>query len=335
MSFFRETGMVKEAEQSEKVKEIDRPQGKTAENLRLAPDDDRPGEALQDALNRALERLGFDGGTALDKKTGTDSAEKSGINEPAESRGRCEYLEKGEDGNYYSKETGKAYDSVEAWEKAQQTLEKRYESIADFYEKKANREYARFRNAAENGESEAQKWEHYRRAQECYAKGKECREKAAAVRERLSWSRSDEKPDTGEADEKNHSSDVSECVEKDKPIQNKQDGLQREDEVREELKKAYPLEKGYEVISEAYLRDSGGGIVKDPETGQARRIDFVVVKDGKAVDSIEVTSKTADKSNQIAKENRVRENGGNYVRDKTGSLIEIPGSVRTRVERRD
>ena len=99
--------------------------------------------------------------------------------------------------------------------------------------------------------------------------------------------------------------------------------------------KKYPPEEGYEIISEAYLRDADGNIVKDPETGKARRIDFVVVKDGKVIDSIEVTSKTADKSDQLAKENRIREFGGNYIRDNNGNLIKIPSSVQTRVERRD
>ena len=120
-----------------------------------------------------------------------------------------------------------------------------------------------------------------------------------------------------------------------KAIQNKIDGLRREDEVEKELREKYPEEEGYEIISEAYLRDENGNIVKDPVTGEARRIDFVVVKDGKVVDSIEVTSKTADKTGQSAKETRIRENGGNYIRDSNGNLIKIPDNVQTRIERRD
>ena len=62
----------------------------------------------------------------------------------------------------------------------------------------------------------------------------------------------------------------------------------------------------------------------------------VVVKDGKVVDSIEVTSKTAPKEAQSAKEERIRENGGNYIKDPdTGELIRIPDSVHTRIERRE
>lgn len=130
-------------------------------------------------------------------------------------------------------------------------------------------------------------------------------------------------------------SDASDSPEKGKPIQNKIDGLQREAEVKDELEKKYSPEEGYEIISEAYLRDADGNIVKDPETGKARRIDFIVAKGGKIIDSIEVTSKTADKSDQLAKESRIRDNGGNYVRDNNGNLIKLPSSVQTRVERRD
>jgi hypothetical protein len=118
-------------------------------------------------------------------------------------------------------------------------------------------------------------------------------------------------------------------------IQNKLDGLEREKEVAKDLEKQYPPEKGYEILSEVYLRDENGNIVKDPTTGEARRIDFVVVKDGKVVDSVEVTSKTADKTKQLAKEDRIKDAGGNYIQDSNGNLIKIPSNVNTRVERRD
>lgn len=117
-------------------------------------------------------------------------------------------------------------------------------------------------------------------------------------------------------------------------LPNKEEGLRRENEVLEELKKKYPETEGYEIVSEAYLRDSEGKIVRDPVTGEARRIDFVVVKDGKVIDSIEVTSKTADKTGQIAKEGRIREAGGNYIRTYDGSLAEFPNNIQTTIERR-
>ena len=119
------------------------------------------------------------------------------------------------------------------------------------------------------------------------------------------------------------------------PIQNKQDGLRREGEVETELQETYPPEEGYSIEQEVYLRDKDGNIVKDPVTGEARRIDFVVIKDGEVVDSVEVTSKTADKTSQSAKEERIRDIGGNYIKDSNGNLVEIPANVQTRIERRD
>lgn len=139
----------------------------------------------------------------------------------------------------------------------------------------------------------------------------------------------------GEDNSEQKHDDGSEASEVKTPIQNKIDGLAREKEVAEELQEKYPPEEGYEIVSEAYLRDKDGNIVRDSETGEARRVDFVVVKDGKVVDSVEVTSKTADKTEQTAKEERIREAGGNYIRDYNGNLVEIPSTVQTRIERRD
>lgn len=117
-------------------------------------------------------------------------------------------------------------------------------------------------------------------------------------------------------------------------LPNKEEGLRREAEVEEELEKKYPESEGYEIVSEAYLRDSDGKIVQDFETGAARRIDFVVVKDNQVVDSIEVTSETAVKTGQIAKEERIREAGGNYIRTSDGSLAKYPDNLHTTIERR-
>lgn len=132
----------------------------------------------------------------------------------------------------------------------------------------------------------------------------------------------------------NKSLDVSfnrslECI-----LPNKEEGLRREAEVKKELEEKYPESEGYEIISEAYLRDSEGNIVRDPETNTARRIDFVVVKDGVVVDSIEVTSETADKTGQSDKEARIRAEGGNYVRTGDGTLARFPDDVETKIERR-
>ena len=118
------------------------------------------------------------------------------------------------------------------------------------------------------------------------------------------------------------------------PIQNKIDGLRREKEVFESLKEQYPSEKGFDIVSEATLRDKDGNVAIDPETNKGRRIDFVVVKDGKAVDSIEVTSLGENKDQQMAKEERIRDSGGNFIKDNNGNLIEIPENIHTRIERR-
>ena len=300
---------------------------------------------LKDDMDSVFKKVGMLKET--DEKTESYKTDSDDDSEYSDS------LEKAEDGTYYDKETGKQYDSVEAWKKAQETLAKRYESTADFYENKANSEWAKFKNSEANGESDDEKWDHYKKSQEYYNKAKELREKAKAIREKLGENDSkdvgdnkdaDDNKDTDDnkdvddkknVDDNKDTGDNKDVNEKGSPIQNKIDGLKREQEVEEELKKKYSPEEGYEILSEVYLRDKDGKIVKDPETGEARRVDFVVIKDGKVVDSIEVTSKTADKTEQTAKENRIRENGGNYIKDKDGNLIEIPSTVQTKIERRD
>ncbi len=128
--------------------------------------------------------------------------------------------------------------------------------------------------------------------------------------------------------------DEEKQLEKGEPIKNKQDGCERERIVSEELHEKYPSEDGYDVVDEVYLRDADGKIVKDPESGEARRVDFMVVKDEKVVDSIEVTSLTAPKKEQTDKETRIRGAGGNYIYDNNRNLVEIPADVKTLIERR-
>ena len=112
-------------------------------------------------------------------------------------------------------------------------------------------------------------------------------------------------------------------------------GAAREEAVGSELAYEYPAENGNHIERECYLRDAEGHVVKDPETGGARRIDSLVLKDGEVVKSVEVTSETADKTAQMAKEERIREAGGNYIEDRrTGELVPFRSGVKTEIERR-
>jgi len=102
----------------------------------------------------------------------------------------------------------------------------------------------------------------------------------------------------------------------------------------------YPKSEGYKIEKNVYLHDKDGNIAVDPVPGEdgkhrTRRIDFVIIKDGKVVDSIDVTSKIANKNEQMDKENRIREAGGNYIKDSEGNLIEILENFYTRMERRN
>lgn len=117
------------------------------------------------------------------------------------------------------------------------------------------------------------------------------------------------------------------------PIQNKAEGLAREELFEKKLLKEFSPKKGYEVIREAYLRDSSGNIVKDAVTETARRIDFVVKQGDEIVYSFEVTSPTAEKAVQMAKESRIMEAGGRYIKDNAGNLVKFADGVSTVVER--
>ena len=127
----------------------------------------------------------------------------------------------------------------------------------------------------------------------------------------------------------------AEIIEIPQIVKNKIDGCRREYEVDTELRQNYPEHEGYQVVKEAYLRDKDGSLVIDDITGEKRRVDFMIIKDGVVVDSIEVTSETASKEEQLEKEERIREKGGNYIRDSEGNLTMIPNEIKTRVERRE
>lgn len=116
---------------------------------------------------------------------------------------------------------------------------------------------------------------------------------------------------------------------------NKLDGIAREETVLKELKDKYGDEN---IIREALIRDKEGIPIKDVLTDEARRIDFIVTKGEKIVKSIEVTSETASKIAQTAKEARIlefaREQGGAFIKNpNTGKLIEFTKDIITEIRR--
>jgi len=112
---------------------------------------------------------------------------------------------------------------------------------------------------------------------------------------------------------------------------NRSAGKLREAAEKIDLEKMYP---DASVQGQRYLRDESGEIVKDPVTGVGRRVDFGVIQGGETLDMVETTSQTANKNSQILKENRIREAGGTYIKDKnTGELIDV-SKTPTRISRR-
>lgn len=119
---------------------------------------------------------------------------------------------------------------------------------------------------------------------------------------------------------------------RDQVKKNKRDGMRREKETEQELVEKYP---DASVQREQYLRDKDGKILKDPLTGEARRVDHVVIKDGKVIDMVETTSTSADKAGQMAKENRIFDSGGKFLRDRsTGQTVPV-GETPIRLIRRN
>ena len=115
------------------------------------------------------------------------------------------------------------------------------------------------------------------------------------------------------------------------PIPNAVEGRRRHLETEAELRNQYP---DASIQSEQYLRDADNNIVLDPLTGEARRIDHVVIRDGQVIDSVKTTSPAARKGPQVDKENRIRQEGGNYVRDReSGCAVEL--NCDTREARRE
>jgi hypothetical protein len=107
-------------------------------------------------------------------------------------------------------------------------------------------------------------------------------------------------------------------------------GAGREAFIRGELARKYP---GANIQNEVYLLTHNGDRAIDPLTGEGRRIDSVVIKDGRVLDSVEITGPTTNKASQILKEQRIRALGGTFVLDdQTQGLIDI-SNIPTRLVR--
>ena len=105
-------------------------------------------------------------------------------------------------------------------------------------------------------------------------------------------------------------------------IKNAIDGARREDVFNAQMRAKRP---NATVQCQCYLRDAQGKSVKDPLTGERRRVDTAVIENGQA-QTFEVTSPTADKTLQVAKEQRILDAGGSYIRDRsTGNLVPVSG----------
>jgi hypothetical protein len=94
-------------------------------------------------------------------------------------------------------------------------------------------------------------------------------------------------------------------------VQNKKDGIRREEEELASLQEQYP---DAQIWRERYLRDANGKIVRDPLSNTGRRIDYAVFQSGDVQRLVEVTSITADKAGQTAKEETIRALGGTYIK---------------------
>ena len=115
---------------------------------------------------------------------------------------------------------------------------------------------------------------------------------------------------------------------------NKMEGIAREEKVLEKLVSKFGDDK---VLREVLLRDASGTPIKDIITNEARRLDFVVIDGNKVLQSIEVTSETAEKGAQIAKELRILEQakdiGGAFIKNPNNGELMPFGDIVTEIWR--
>ena len=236
------------------------------------------------------------------------------------------------------KDTGRVFESIADWRSFKESQIEDLKEKESQYRSLANNETARYSELLNNGASREQCSLHSQKASDYFSKAEEYRGKIQDIEKRI---------DRAEKLEKSYKDAVVKAentenqpldaldVNEHPPIQNKIDGLRREKEVENELREKHPESQGYKILPECYLRDCDGKIVKDFESHESRRIDFVVTRNGEVVDTIEVTSLSAPKEAQMSKEKNIRAIGGTYIRDPdTRQLMRISDDIKTRIERR-
>ena len=112
---------------------------------------------------------------------------------------------------------------------------------------------------------------------------------------------------------------------------NQFEGVRRETETLADLRVQYPNAR---IQSQVYLRTADGKWARDPLTGEARRLDFVVIENGRVLDVVETTSIGARKTEQFRKEQRIRAEGGTFIRDRIDRCLLDACDVQTREDRR-
>lgn len=85
------------------------------------------------------------------------------------------------DGKIRDSESGKCYESIADWKQEQETLAERYESVAEYWKKKAEEENAALQKINDEGEITVSDLKHYSHFQEYSLKAKENKEKAEAI----------------------------------------------------------------------------------------------------------------------------------------------------------
>ena len=107
---------------------------------------------------------------------------------------------------------------------------------------------------------------------------------------------------------------------------NQFEGARREGETLADLQAKY---SNAQIQQQVYLRTSDGRrAIDEGFTEEGRRLDFVVIQDGKVVDVVETASPTARKSAHFEKEQRIRANGGTFIRNRENrcllDICEVP-----------